>query len=73
MNKPRKLKSSTRILYLRRDLRIARAMLEVAAVKLSGFAREIEQNTAAQRQSIGSDMREVSSECARLAEVCNGW
>jgi hypothetical protein len=65
----RKLKPSTRIVYLSRDLKVARQMLEVIATKLSEIARAQEQGATVSP----SDIREWSSECARIAHVCDGW
>jgi hypothetical protein len=75
VRKPRKLKPETRIEYLRRDLRIARSMLEVASSKFLKFSHEVEQAAVADHSPtvIASDMREMSSQCASYAEKLNGW
>jgi len=70
--KRRKLKPETRVTYLRRDLKTTRTMLEIASSKFFAFAREVDQNVAGARHGLSSEMREMSSECARLAEVCDG-
>lgn len=73
---------ATKLLYARRELRTARVMLELAAAKFSQFSREVDPHVQphaaatlddrcliAIRKDLASDMREWSSECARMAEV----
>ena len=67
--KRRKLAPSTRILYLRRDLKSTRSMLEWASRIFSETARAMDNGQTVS----ASDLREASSQCQQWASRCDGW
>jgi len=74
---PRKLKPSTRIRYLARDLKILRATLDLAGAKLSRASRvvdrAIEHGVHVDADQTGNQLREWASECAQWAHRLTGW
>jgi len=73
---PRKLKPSTRIAYLRRDLNNARSILRWAAQRAAEIAREVDANIAGAptiARGIASELRDTSSECEKWAHRLTGW
>lgn len=67
-----KRKPETRIRYLRRDLNITRSMLRVVASKLTQHAKAVDCAPGCTERLSSSDIRELASECERLAHRCNG-
>ena len=65
----RGLKLSTRYAYLRRNAKTLTTMLEIAAAKFWRIAREVE-GSSEHDALTPSDIRELSSECQRIAHQC---
>lgn len=70
--KRRKLKLETRYAYLLRDAKILTAMLDLAATQLCRAARALEGKPPVIDGTAPTpfSLREMSSECARLAHQC---
>jgi hypothetical protein len=71
----RKLKLETRYAYLLRDAKTMTVILELAASRLSDTARGKHSDVVIGRKIDGtevtaSDVREMASECARIAHEC---